>query len=127
MPYKNKEDRNAAARRYYNKKKDNKDFIVHRNAVKKEWRKANPLAEKLTLVKHLYGLSKEDYLSMSKCCEACGTTERLVIDHCHNTGDVRGTLCRKCNIALGHADDNIETLKALINYLGKTPHAKRAA
>lgn len=39
------------------------------------------------------------------------------VDHCHTTGKVRAILCRKCNLALGLAGDNPETLKALAAYL----------
>ena len=41
----------------------------------------------------------------------------MFIDHCHETGKVRGLLCSKCNIALGNFDDDIETLKRAISYL----------
>jgi len=40
-----------------------------------------------------------------------------VIDHCHNTGKVRGILCNHCNIALGLLKDNTETLLNAIVYL----------
>ena len=43
----------------------------------------------------------------------------LVIDHNHTTGLVRGLLCNQCNLALGLVHDNIETLAAMIAYLGK--------
>jgi hypothetical protein len=39
------------------------------------------------------------------------------IDHCHKTDEIRGLLCHNCNVALGHARDNIEILTRLINYL----------
>lgn len=52
-------------------------------------------------------------------CEVCGEDDdRLIgVDHCHETGYVRGPLCRKCNLSLGHANDSIETLQKLIEYL----------
>jgi len=39
------------------------------------------------------------------------------IDHNHSTGKVRGILCFHCNTALGHAFDNTEILKKMIQYL----------
>lgn len=41
-------------------------------------------------------------------CEICGTApeaRRLALDHCHDTGRLRGWLCGKCNAALGFAQD----------------------
>ncbi len=42
---------------------------------------------------------------------------RLCVDHCHETGKIRGLLCHKCNLALGCYDDSIENLKSAIKYL----------
>lgn len=53
-------------------------------------------------------------------CRACGAKEneaRLVIDHCHKTGLVRGCLCSSCNTALGLLGDNITTVLKLANHL----------
>lgn len=51
-------------------------------------------------------------------CNLCGTeTDRLNIDHCHNTGAVRGILCTRCNTRLGGWDDREWMLKAA-DYMG---------
>lgn len=42
------------------------------------------------------------------------------VDHCHETGKVRGILCSKCNIGLGMFKDNIASLKTAIKYLKQT-------
>lgn len=60
--------------------------------------------------KHMYGLSNDDYETMlieqNFRCKACGDETKLVVDHCHETGLIRGLLCRNCNTALGQLKDS---------------------
>ena len=42
---------------------------------------------------------------------------RLHVDHCHDTGVVRGLLCSHCNTALGKFQDSPELLTAAIRYI----------
>jgi hypothetical protein len=39
------------------------------------------------------------------------------IDHCHDTGKVRGILCRRCNWGVGILGDNPDRLEAAARYL----------
>ena len=39
------------------------------------------------------------------------------VDHCHETGRIRGLLCNSCNWGLGHLKDNPATLRRLMAYL----------
>ena len=62
-------------------------------------------------------------------CAVCGTDEPLgrgwIVDHDHSCCSgikscgncVRGILCHKCNLMLGQANDNIDTLTSAIAYL----------
>lgn len=39
------------------------------------------------------------------------------VDHCHDTGKVRGLLCFNCNVGIGSLQDDIEMLRKAIKYL----------
>lgn len=56
-----------------------------------------------------YGLTLEDYDVLlaeqngvcAICKKKCATGKRLAVDHCHQTGAIRGLLCYRCNSHLG--------------------------
>lgn len=58
----------------------------------------------------------EELWSRGKC-DICGSNDKLGIDHCHNSGMVRGILCAGCNHALGKFKDNVDAMKIAIEYL----------
>ena len=73
-----------------------------------------------------YGLTLEQYHRMfEKQEDRCGICKRhqsefkkrLFVDHCHETGKVRGLLCFKCNNLLGQANDDPSILQNAIEYL----------
>lgn len=51
------------------------------------------------------------------CLRTCRTYPNLTVDHDHETGEVRGLLCRGCNVLLGHLQDDTGSLKRAISYL----------
>ena len=64
----------------------------------------------------------ELFLKAGNCCEICKTTipkhlKGFVVDHCHVTGFARGILCALCNTALGGFRDDLQIIKAAIDYL----------
>ena len=65
----------------------------------------------------LYGLTFDETVAlMANPCAGCGSTERLHVDHCHDTGRVRGVLCHNCNAVLTkHMTP--EVLRRLAQYL----------
>lgn len=74
-----------------------------------------------------YGITAEDFDRMfseqsGRCGICCtedpgGRTNTFHVDHCHETGRVRGLLCNRCNRALGQFNDSEELLLAAIAYL----------
>lgn len=45
------------------------------------------------------------------------TVFSLAVDHSHKTGRVRGLLCKRCNLTIGAAEDDIALLGKMIAYL----------
>jgi hypothetical protein len=73
-------------------------------------------------LKTRYGLTPEKVETIlikqqHQCVLCLSSLDKFHIDHCHNTGEVRGILCHKCNIRLGGWDDLQWRNKAL-SYLG---------
>ena len=78
-------------------------------------------------IKKKYGITDDEYHllneSQNYVCAICkksdGRGARLAIDHCHETGKIRGLLCRTCNVAIGYLNDDITLLESAISYLKK--------
>ena len=84
-------------------------------------------------LKAMYGITLADYEVLYNDqegrCAICnkvetalsntGYVKNLAVDHCHETGKVRGLLCNRCNVGLGMFEDNVNNLKIAIHYLNK--------
>ena len=85
-------------------------------------------------LRYNYGITLEEYNTLlsnqNGKCATCGTTEPggrksgrgggtnvFVVDHCHDTGKVRGLLCHSCNRAMGLLGDNVSVIESMIKYL----------
>jgi protein-arginine kinase activator protein McsA len=68
----------------------------------------------------LYDGQKNDlFKEQNGLCAICQTSTKLVVDHDHITGKVRGLLCHNCNIGIGNMKDSPDILRAASLYLLK--------
>lgn len=92
----------------------------------KESRKKNPDTHTDYWLKQKYGISIVEFNSMLEkqdySCAICKAKPnyRLCVDHRHDTGKVRGLLCRNCNKAIGQLGDTPESVLKAYLYLKET-------
>ena len=84
---------------------------LHKGYCKKEQRK--------NAIKRLYGITLKDYEVMftkqKGLCAICDKPHKILcIDHNHNTGKVRGLLCKGCNLSIGRLENRWDRI---IEYL----------
>lgn len=99
--------------------------FAHPEAIKH--RHKSPVAQREWNLRTNYGIEVADYDRMLRdqggTCAGCDGLEqdqprgRLAVDHCHETGVVRGLLCIACNLAIGKLGDSPERLRRLATYL----------
>lgn len=94
-----------------------------------QWQRDNPhrlrVKQRRSDLKRRYGMTEQDHAELlanqDGSCAICRTPEvalaRLVVDHCHSSGKVRGLLCDLCNGALGSFKDDIAKLSRAAAYL----------
>ena len=73
---------------------------------------------------HIYNKMLEDQNNKCMICnnpeihvDTTGKIQRLSVDHCHETGIIRGLLCKRCNSGLGQFKDKVTLLYKAIEYL----------
>ncbi|RWO22804.1 endonuclease VII domain-containing protein [Mesorhizobium sp.] len=73
-----------------------------------------------------YGMSRDSFsemlLAQNGRCALCSTDKPgsrygFCIDHCHETGRVRGILCHNCNSALGKLGDTPTSISRALAYV----------
>ena len=60
------------------------------------------------------------------CKNPCKNNERLSVDHCHNTGAVRGLLCNNCNTGIGMLNDDPDLVRRAFEYLNNATDWREA-
>lgn len=109
MPYKDLNKNKQYQKEYSEKNKERKKPAFFRSMLKLK-----------------YGITVQQYNTMlenqNSCCALCEKhtsvlERRLAVDHCHETGRIRGLLCMPCNTSLGQLGDNEESMYKIIDYL----------
>lgn len=107
-----------------------------RKLVNARWQSNNREKVRASYLKTYYKLTWEDYLILyEKQCGQCAICRSPItvlykkginskkdvahVDHCHETGRVRGLLCRYCNVGIGHLKDSALLCILASEYLKK--------
>lgn len=81
-----------------------------------------------TKLKRRYGITLEEYEKMLESvggrCEICGASNsdhghRLGVDHNHATGEIRGILCKSCNVAISRFKDDASIMRRASEYISR--------
>lgn len=122
---------------YYNSKtaKDGKGYRCKScdDLARRKWRENNLESSQKSVRRNklwtVYRMTMEEYDQMLEkqnyTCAICTTDTNIVtgkswsfaVDHCHETGKVRGLLCNQCNRALGMFQDSVNLLETATAYL----------
>lgn len=127
--YRNKEHRAPYVKKWHAENQDS----VRANRKKYE---ANMTPEQIARrkdylywrhIKRNYGLTPESFQEkldkQGGVCALCrklgriGRNGKFYVDHCHDTGRVRGLVCRPCNTSLGILGDTPEKMERVMRYL----------
>lgn len=116
----------------YYKNPDNKKRLLEYNLLNKDKTRSKEykLATKNRDLKRRYGISLDEYNqkinNQQNKCAICQQEfnqlkkhETAFVDHDHQSNQVRGLLCYKCNNLIGLANEKIEILEKSIGYLNK--------
>lgn len=100
-------------------------YAANRERLREKYRlygRAHPEIARAANLKFNYGLTLEEYedmyLAVAGHCQICGRhKDQLHVDHNHDTGEVRGLLCNRCNTALGLLQDSPELIARSLQYI----------
>ena len=111
--------------------------VAHRckacsNTMARDYRKKNPEMRRGIHLLNRYGITRDEYDALfakqGGVCAICGRPEtagnyrcvgvcNLAVDHDHDTGAVRGLLCKACNNGIGHFKDDAKVMEAAAAYI----------
>ena len=113
----------AASARYYAK---NKERVLARSQARYYADKPTALAQARVRNLKNFGMTPEQYEERLEAqggvcaiCKGPPVSDKVYcVDHDHQTGAVRGLLCRKCNSGIGYLRDDPSIVRVALEYLG---------
>lgn len=113
-------EKKAYRKKHREREKKNNAEGLRLQGVRRRFRSKGAKEEELSALVDIH--------ERTKACMICKTPEKkagtMHVDHCHETGEIRGLICRPCNHALGHMKDDPKRLRAAARYLEKPPMRK---
>lgn len=95
---------------------------------RKKYKEKHPGRIRDQEIRKKYGITLQQKDQMcdrqNGCCIICGIKSKLVIDHDHDTGRVRGLLCSCCNTGIGNLRESQNTLFNARIYLASNAAAE---
>ena len=93
------------------------------HARRKKYISSRPDKGKTYSLKYDFGITFDTYQELllkqdGKCaiCKCLPGKRKLAVDHCHESGAVRGLLCHRCNTALGLLKEDLSIMRSLMEY-----------
>ena len=112
--------------------KDDLNRLEKLRGWQKQYREKNRQALSDGERQRKFGITPERYSELLELqngtCAICkqpetatrlGKVKALAVDHCHQSGVVRGLLCADCNTGIGKLKDDPVVLQSAIQYLNK--------
>ena len=112
----NKEKQREYARAWYQRNKASPER-VSKEQEKAQRRRLKTTGFTAAMVNDVYDLQA----GICSICEVDLQGIKVCADHCHATGQPRGLLCSRCNLAIGLFNDQPDLLLAAADYLNDPP------
>lgn len=104
--------------------------LCHREKVRTRINKQGPRDRRIERIASMYRIPRGTATALvdQHHCQICRVeSDRLEIDHCHETGNVRGALCRRCNKGIAFFDADPAWLIKATAYVWPLPVAETRA
>jgi len=134
--------RSAQNKRHSQFSKDQVERKVHLGRV---WSRENPEKVLSSRLKSRYKITLDEYTEIfneqNGLCPIClvqlvhgsehierddpSWVNKGMVDHCHDSGEVRGLLCHCCNTGIGQLKEDAKIMSNAIDYINKHSHLKK--